>query len=176
MLYLARICRQADAEPPFLHLLAHQKTEHFWSLSPGDEALVEVPPSSSLFADGVLVLVELSSSREVLSIQDASGWVLDLVEKYLTTGITPDILHQEAERIETWRQELTLQSQDVARRALEIETRRDQIQELEKKLEQERKSIESIKAEPNSLPEDTPGDRPRHEDAAAVMSDPDSDN
>lgn len=147
MLYLARICRQGETDKLFLQLLAQQKSEHFWSLSTHSDDLIEAPDLPSV-GDGVLVLVELSSQKEIISIEDASEWVLSLVEKYLTMGISPDVLQQEAARVEAWRQELTLQNQDVARRALEIETRRDQIQELEKKLELERKSIESIK-EPN---------------------------
>mgnify|MGYP001091426856 CR=1 FL=1 len=154
MLYLAKICRQGKTDNRFLHLLAQQKSEHFWSLLMQDDALIEAPELSSV-GDGVLVLVELSSQKEVISIEDASGWVLELVEKYLTMGISPDVLHQEAERIEAWRQELTLQNQDVARRALEIETRRDQIQELEKKLELERKNIELVKEQDDDRPEDS---------------------
>ncbi|MGB3496287.1 MAG: hypothetical protein WBA57_26400 [Elainellaceae cyanobacterium] len=113
--------------------------------------MIEAPVSLSV-SEGVFVLVELSEN-EIISIQDASEWILELVQKYLTMGLTPEVLQQEAERVEAWRQELTLQNQDIARRSLEIETRRDQIQELEKKLELERKHLESTKEHDGDRPE-----------------------
>lgn len=67
--------------------------------------------------------------------------MLDLIGTYLTTGITPDFLRQEAERAEQWRQSLTLQNQDLARRTLELEARREQIQALEESLKREKNLV-----------------------------------
>jgi len=47
-------------------------------------------------------------------------------------------LQQEVERAEQWRQSLTIQNQDLARRSLELEARREQIQALEESLKRER--------------------------------------
>ncbi|MGB3136947.1 MAG: hypothetical protein WBB18_09105, partial [Nodosilinea sp.] len=44
---------------------------------------------------------------------------------------------------ERWRQSLTLKSQEVDRRALETAARRDEIQELERSLKQEREELEN---------------------------------
>jgi hypothetical protein len=52
--------------------------------------------------------------------------------------MTPAQLRQEAERAESWRQSLTLQNQDLARRSLELEARREQIQALEESLKRHR--------------------------------------
>jgi hypothetical protein len=87
------------------------------------------------FTENLLVLVELSPTGEIERIEDASSWVLELVRNYLTTGISPEFLRQEAERAEDWRQNLTLQNQDLARRTLELEARREQIQALEEALQ-----------------------------------------
>ena len=57
-----------------------------------------------------------------------------MLQTYLSNGITPAFLHQEVERAEKWRQTLSLQSQDLARRSLELEARREQIQALEESL------------------------------------------
>lgn len=140
MFYLAKVKKKEFAGKTMLQLLAQQKSDHFWGISPDDDSILPVDVED--YGEGNLVLVELSDSREVLAIQDATDWILELVESYLASGITPDLLHHEAERVEQWRQSLTLQSQEVARRALEIEARRDQIQELEKNLKQERKQLE----------------------------------
>lgn len=163
MLYLAKVCRQGEAGEVSLRLLARQKSEHFWMLSSGDNSIIAAPQADT-YNDDTLVLVNLTSGRQIVDIQDATEWVLGLVDKYLTTGITPETLHKEAERVEEWRKDLTLKNQEIARRALELETRRDQIQELEKKLENERKQLESSLAHLNPDGEETNPDQaqPQH--------------
>ena len=99
------------------------------------------------------MLVEITDRQEILSIQEATNWVLKLVEQYLTKGITLDFLQQECEKAEQCRQILTLQSQELSRRAIEIEARREQIQTLEEKLHREKQLLEmmaaKLKAQPN---------------------------
>ena len=95
------------------------------------------------FQEGNLVLVEIDSLNQITSVQDATAWVLGLVEHYLAYGVTPEALEQEIERAERWRQSLTLKSQEVDRRALETAARRDEIQELERSLKQEREELET---------------------------------
>ena len=57
------------------------------------------------------------------------------MQHYFDKGvITEAFIKKEQEKIETWRQEITAQSQDLTRRQLEIETRREQLEELEQKL------------------------------------------
>lgn len=79
--------------------------------------------------------------------RSATNWVLELVYRYLTTGITPDFLQLEAEKAEEWRQSLTLQSQALSRRLIEVEARREQIQNLEAKFQQEKQLLESTIAQ-----------------------------
>ncbi|MEO1182881.1 MAG: hypothetical protein AAFX51_19035, partial [Cyanobacteria bacterium J06636_28] len=92
--------------------------------------------------EGTLVLVELDASNQVVELQEATDWILDLVSQFLTQGVTPQFFHQEVERAEQWRQSLTLQSQEIRRRALETAARRDEIQALEKKLRLEQEELE----------------------------------
>jgi uncharacterized protein (DUF3084 family) len=73
--------------------------------------------------------------------------VLDLVQQYLSVGVTPTFLQEEAERTEQWRQDLTLQSQDLTRRHLEMEARREQIQTLEEDLKREKQQLEALAAQ-----------------------------
>ena len=139
MLYLAQVLKHEISSKLCLKLLARQEAEFTWTVLTEEEIIpnIESARASNVsipLSEGLLVLVELSPSQEVESLQTATNWVLDLVQTYLATGITPSYLQQETERAEQWRQTLTLQSQELARRSLEVEARREQIQALEEGL------------------------------------------
>ena len=100
--------------------------------------------------NGAIVLVQLESHGEqtkVTVVEDVVPWLVDLLDQFLSRGITPEFLAQEAERAEQWRQSLTLESQEVERRALETAARRDEIQELERKLKVDRAELEQREAD-----------------------------
>ena len=137
MQYLAKVQKKAFLGGAELQLLAEQT----WTLLAA-ERMVETTRLLA-FQEGNLVLVEIDSLNQITSVQDATAWVLGLVEHYLTYGVTPEALEQEIERAERWRQSLTLKSQEVDRRALETAARRDEIQELERSLKQEREELET---------------------------------
>lgn len=131
MLYLAQVQKQ-ELSLQVLRLLAYQEAEHIWVVMA--EQVVIAATEVITLSEGLLVLVELSPTHQVESIHDATTWVLNLVQTYLSSGITPDFLRQEAERAEQWRQNLTLENQELARRSLELEARLEQIQALEENL------------------------------------------
>lgn len=142
MLHLAQVQKQELSANLSLRLLACQETEYTWVVMT-KEVIVPTTEMSSdarielVLSEGMLVLAELSSTDEIESIQDATYWVLEMVQTYLSNGITPAFLQQEVERAEKWRQTLSLQSQDLARRSLELEARREQIQALEESIRRE---------------------------------------
>lgn len=143
MLHLAQVQTQGLLGRLGLRLLARQETEYNWTLITERTVILEVETvlnDSTLFSlsEGLLVLVDISATGEIESLENATTWVLELVKTFLTNGITPAFLQQETERAEQWRQSLTLQSQDLARRALEVEARREQIQALEETLRSDR--------------------------------------
>jgi hypothetical protein len=140
MLHLAQVYKIGFSSQAGLQLLAAQKSETMWVLLTDPKSVVV--PEANAYGDDVLVLVELSNNNQVVSIQLAHGWILELIQKFLASGITPDFLHQETERAEQWRQSLTLQSQELDRRALELEARREQIQALEEDLKQKQRDLE----------------------------------
>jgi DNA repair exonuclease SbcCD ATPase subunit len=142
MLHLAQVQKKGFLGKAELRLIARQKSENIWAVITEEEILLSSEASS--FSEGLLVLVEVSGDRQVTNIREANDWVIDLVQKYLLHGITPAFLKQEAERAEQWRQSLTLQSQELDRRALELEARREQIQDLEESLKRERKQLDSM--------------------------------
>ncbi|WP_263971711.1 hypothetical protein [Leptolyngbya ohadii] len=128
-----------------LRLLAQQKAEHAWALLDDPENRLWTEQAD--YNEGALVLVELSPLRQIQQIQDATCWVLDIVKHYLGTGMTPTLLEEEVQRAEQWRQSLTLKNQELNRRVLEIEARRDQIQELEENLKIEKEKLEQMAAQ-----------------------------
>lgn|SRR6478672_2644144 len=151
MLYLALVQNQEILGEISLQLLACQNSDDTWALLseeyfltlPKDFDRNQINSATNVLNEGMLVLANVDENRQVLHIQAATNWVLQLVEKYLTTGFTPDFLQQEAQKAEDWRQSLTLQSQELSRRLIEVEARREQIQNLEAKLQQEKQLLES---------------------------------
>ncbi|MEC4804542.1 MAG: hypothetical protein SAJ12_07855 [Jaaginema sp. PMC 1079.18] len=143
MLHLAQVQQDTHNSGIILHLLAAQTGDEIWSVQDRDSLAIEAEKvaNTALLSAGRLVLVDLDESQQILSLQDATKWVLAILKK-LSTESGSESLGEEQAAIEQWRQELTLQSQDMTRRNLEIETRREQIQDLEKSLKEEKEQIE----------------------------------
>lgn len=169
MLHLAQVQNNESVGGVELQLLACQQIENSWTVL--NRESVSITNASSL-PEGLLVLVELSDAKEVLSIQHATDWVLNLVQKYLTEGATsPTFLEEEAERAEKWRQELTLQSQDLTRRNLELEANREKIQTLEEDLNRENQQIEAMATQLKIKEDELKQERQRLEEMAAQLKD-----
>jgi hypothetical protein len=145
MLHLAQVKKKNLGGKVKLKLLARQRSEHAWTVLHEDDSYLWAETED--YNEGALVLVDLSSKRQIQTIQDATPWILEIMEAYLTVGITPAILQEEVQRAEQWRQSLTLKSQELGRRALEMEARRDQIQELEENLKREKENLEAMAAQ-----------------------------
>jgi predicted ATP-grasp superfamily ATP-dependent carboligase len=155
MLYLARVQNQEVLAEASLQLLACQNADETWAII-AEESVLNLPTdfdrnpnkfARNVLNEGVLVLADIGKNGELLDVRSAANWVLELVDKYLTTGMTADFLQQEARKAEEWRQSLTLQSQELSRRSIEVEARREQIQNLEAKLQQEKQVLESATAQ-----------------------------
>jgi GNAT superfamily N-acetyltransferase len=143
MLHLAQVKKKDLEGKAMLQLLARQKAEQAWTMVTDENGAV-IWVDALDYGEGALVLVDLSPTQQVQQIEDATCWVLDMVKHYLSTGITPELLQEEVQRAEQWRQSLTLQSQELGRRALEMEARRDQLQELEENLKREKQKLELL--------------------------------
>jgi predicted ATPase with chaperone activity len=144
MLYLAQVHKNDFLDQYQLRLLARQESENFWlTIADSDGVVLAIETlillgKGNAMSNNLLVLVELSPTGEIQRVEDATPWVINLVQTYLSTGITPEFLKQEAEKVESWQQNLTLQNQDLARRSLELEARREQIEALEESIKRER--------------------------------------
>ena len=146
MRYLAKVECAPFLGNAVLQLLARQIDDYLWEKLPKDKSVeTSIAPG---VGNGALVLVEVEEEVfRVTAIEDATPWIMTLVEQFLSQGITPDFLAKEAERAEQWRQSLTLESQEVERRALETAARRDEIQELERNLKIAREELEQREQE-----------------------------
>jgi predicted ATPase with chaperone activity len=148
MLYLAQVNKNDFLDQYQLRLLARQESENFWlTIADSDSVVLAIETlillgKGNAMSNNLLVLVELSPTGEIQRVEDATPWVINLVQTYLSTGITPKFLKQEAEKVESWQQNLTLQNQDLARRSLELEARREQIEALEESIKRERNGRE----------------------------------
>jgi hypothetical protein len=151
MLYLAQVQKKEILGEISLQLLACQNYDDTWAILSEKSVLTLATDfakksddcATNLLNEGVLVLVDIGENSKLLNVRSAHNWVLELVDNYLTTGMTPNFLQLEAEKAEEWRQSLTLQSQELSRRLIEVESRREQIQNLEAKLQQEKQLLES---------------------------------
>ncbi|HEY9650868.1 MAG TPA: hypothetical protein V6C95_09405, partial [Coleofasciculaceae cyanobacterium] len=156
MLHLAQVQNNESAGGKELMLLARQHSENSWALINPEN----VPLSNNhSLNDGLLVLVDLSEDREVNSIEMTTEWLLDFIQTYLTTGITPGFLQEEAERSEQWRQDLTQRSQTLTQQRLEMEARREQIQTLEENLRRDTQQLESKTAQLQAREEELERDK-----------------
>ncbi|NEP31354.1 hypothetical protein [Moorena sp. SIO3B2] len=139
MLHLAQVQDNNDFGGLQLQLLARQNSDQFWEvIEPRPVAFT----NSQALKEGCLVLIDLAETQEVISIQSATDWVLDLVKKYLTAEVKSTFLEEEMKRAEQWRQELTLKSQGLDIRDLEVEARREKIEALAENLKLEKKQLE----------------------------------
>jgi hypothetical protein len=142
MIYLAQVQKKGFLGKTGLRLLACQKSGDIWALVSETEPIVTT--EANAFGEGILVLAEITTGGQIRTIKEATEWAINLVQQYLTKGLTPDFLQEQADEIEKWRQSLTLQSQELSRRSIELEARRDQLQELEEKLKKEQRRLEIL--------------------------------
>jgi len=136
MLHLAQVVKNGISKKLELNLLAVEESTNQWTFC--DKQSVVLSEEYKL-TEGLLLLVELNQNKDILHYKNAKDWVLDLVRNYvIDCPVSSKFLLEEEARVEKWRQELTSKSQDLTRMRLEIETRREELQELEYKLSMER--------------------------------------
>lgn len=140
MLYLAQVNKNLTSGAIELQVLARQRSENCWEIDTLE--VLPIGQENNLNEDS-LVLVELDENWQIIDIKNAKDWVINLLQQYLSvSSITPEFVREEQARIEEWRQEITAQSLDLTRRYLEVETQREQIQELEASLKLEKEKLE----------------------------------
>jgi hypothetical protein len=140
MLYLAQVNKNLTSGAIELQVLARQQSDNIWAIDTSE--VLSIGKENNL-CEALLVLVELDENKQIVEVKNAKDWVINLVQQYLSvSSITPEFVREEQARIEEWRQEITAQSLDLTRRYLEVETQREQIQELEASLKIEKEKLE----------------------------------
>ncbi|AFZ48635.1 hypothetical protein Cyast_2692 [Cyanobacterium stanieri PCC 7202] len=140
MLHLAQVVENSLSQKLELHLLAMEESPNQWNFC--NEKYIILPEDNNL-SKGLLLLVEINENQEIVRYRNAKDWLLNIVRDYLIHGVenNSDFFLQEQARIEKWRQELTSESQDLTRIRLEIEARREELQQLEHNLSLEREKL-----------------------------------
>ncbi len=149
MLYLAEVQKPKSGfnisgrSKPELKLLACQRTEQNWSAIPGEE-LVAAPDEASNYNPGVLVMVDMNANRQIQSqLKDAGKHLVGILQN-LSRQI--EKYKKEADEIESWRQSLSLQSQQLQLRQEEIYGREEDLEHTRAELDrltQEAQALES---------------------------------
>ncbi len=129
MLYLAEIQKQKGgfigSGKAELRLLACQRTEQNWSAIQGDE-LVLAPDEASSYGSGILILVDMNANRQIQGPLREAGRHLVGILQNLSRQI--EKYKKEADEIESWRQSLGLQSQQLQLRQEEIFNREEELE------------------------------------------------
>jgi chromosome segregation ATPase len=124
-----------------LKLLACQRTEQSWSAIPGEE-LIAAPDEVSNYNPGVLVLVEMNANRQIQSQLREAGKNLVGILQNLSRQI--EKYKKESDEIESWKQSLNLQTQ-------QLQLRQDEIYGREEDLEQTRAELDRLTQEAQAL-------------------------
>ncbi|NJR37887.1 MAG: hypothetical protein HC781_02390 [Leptolyngbyaceae cyanobacterium CSU_1_4] len=149
MLYLAEVLRKnrsvlGNGKAEF-KLLASQKSDHQWIAVPNEE--VVSAPDDVTYAAGVLVMIELTSSKQIQRHNEAGRQLVSILQNF---SRLQDKAKTQEEEIEQWKQSLTYQSQELNRREMEMETRQEELQQMEEEfalLEQKGQEIAAAQAE-----------------------------
>ncbi len=149
MLYLAEVQKPKSGfniggrSKPELKLLACQRTEQNWSAIPGEE-LVSGPDEASNYNPGVLVLVDMNANRQIQSqLRDAGKHLVGILQN-LSRQI--EKYKKEADEIESWRQSLSLQSQQLQLRQEEIYGREEDLEHTRAELDRLTQEAQALEA------------------------------
>jgi chromosome segregation ATPase len=156
VLYLAEVQKQKGSllgggGKTELKLLACQQSDQNWNNVPEETIAAE---GEAKLNDGALVLVELSSNRQIQRIQEAGRPLVNILQNFSRQLKNFKLKEDE---IEQWKQSLMFQVQELNRREMDLDARLEQLQEQEDKfqtLEAEKEAVESLQEEVKKLQTD----------------------
>jgi chromosome segregation ATPase len=153
VLYLAEVQKQragllSGSAKTELKLLACQRSDQNWNNV--SEEIIAAEEASKM-NDGALVLVELSPNRQVQRIQDAGRPLVNILQNF---SRQVEKFKLKEDEIDQWKQSLMFQVQELNRREMDMESRWEQLQNLEsevQRLETEKQAVESSREEIEKL-------------------------
>ena len=141
MLYLAQVQKKSPSGETELQILAYETADNIWQVDNSENLTLNLNMS---IQEGVLVLLEKEQNGTIISITEAKEWILGILQQYLTkNAVNTQFITEEKEKIEQWRQEITSQNLELNRRFLEIETRREELQQLEQSLKSKAEELQN---------------------------------
>ena len=161
MLYLAEVKKQKSGfmgSETKLKLLAYQRNDQSWVSEQGEDLIAAEQAGN--FGDGALVMVNLDASRKIQNEPQPAG--SKLVANLQQFSRQLEKLKGKEEEIEDWKQSLTIQSNELNRREMEMEARWEELDNMEEELqflEQQRQETEAAKAEFAKLQEEAERNR-----------------
>ncbi|MEA5552737.1 pilus motility taxis protein HmpF [Anabaena cylindrica UHCC 0172] len=156
MLYLAEVQKQkggllSGGSKTELKLLACQRSDQNWNTVSEETITAE---EAGKLNDGALVLVELSPNRQVQRIQEAGRPLVNILQNF---SRQMEKFKLKEDEIDQWKQSLMFQVQELNRREMDMESRLEQLQQLENdvqrletqkhEVETSREQIEQLQAE-----------------------------
>lgn len=130
MLHLAQVKAASPDAGICLTLLAQENSPGEWITQPEEDISLPWQEQFQALNVGMLVVGQRQGDCSFSEVEDATPWIL----KCLTQSVSL----QEMAKIEQWRQELTLKSQELSMKVLELESRRKLFADEQAQLEQER--------------------------------------
>jgi hypothetical protein len=95
MLYLAQVTKNPYLNELELQLLVMKTDEHLWQKTSGT-LYMENRETLQKFNEGILVLLEVDENKQILQIDNAKNWILDIIENFLSEPrLTPEFIQQE---------------------------------------------------------------------------------
>ncbi|MFM6307445.1 MAG: pilus motility taxis protein HmpF [Dolichospermum sp.] len=131
-----------------LKLLACQHNEQNWSPVPRE---VIVSNETNKFNHGALVLVELTTNRQIQRIEEANLALVNILQNFSRQVARFKLKESE---IDQWKHSLTIQAEELNRRQEEMESRWQEIQALEnefQRLDTKEQLVETSRAEVDHL-------------------------
>ncbi len=132
-----------------LKLLACQRNDRSWSIIQGNE-FIETDDTGSL-GDGALVIAKIVNRQVQGQLETAAKEMLVILQGF--SRLLEKNKSQEDE-IEGWKESLTIQSEELSRREIEMENRLEQLEQMEaesEKFEQQRQEIATARQEAESI-------------------------
>jgi chromosome segregation ATPase len=153
VLYLAEVQKQkggllGSGSKTELKLLACQRTDQSWN--PVPEEVINAEDASKL-NDGALVLVEMTPNRQLQRIQEAGRPLVNILQNF---SRQLEKFKLKEDEIDQWKESLTFQAQELNRREMDMETRWEQLQQIEEELqnlETQQQQVKTSRAEIEQL-------------------------
>ena len=132
-----------------LKLIACQRNDQSWGVVGNESIMIE---EASEFGDGALIVVNLSTNRQVQGKMELASPKIVAILKNFSRLLEKN--QEQEQEINQWKESLAIQSEELSRRQIEMETRLEQVEQMEeefKQFEQQKAEITQAQAETEKI-------------------------